>query len=62
MGVGSARGTIVGSVVRSGWAGCFVVAVGQDSDCSGTIAVVGKGAVGGVASGARMVGGSSVSL
>ena len=30
-GVGSAKGIVVGSVVRSGWAGGSLVAVGHDS-------------------------------
>ena len=46
--------------MRSGWGRSSIVAVGQGSDCGGTILVVDEGVVGGVASGTGMGAGSGV--
>ena len=46
--------------MKSGWADNSIGVAGHDSDCGGTVAVVGKGVVGGVASGTGVGVGSGV--
>ena len=60
MGVGSARGTVIGFVVRTCWGGSSLVVAGEGSNCGGTVVVVGEEAVGGVASCTGMGVGSDV--
>ena len=51
LGVGSVKGTVVVSVVRSGCPGGSIVAVGQASGWGRVGVVVGKGVIGAVVSG-----------